>query len=95
MGTGNRKRKYICIYVPLYISYTSFRLCTSGTFQLELKFTNDYPNKPPHVRFLSKLFHPNGVDKAFLNVKIIDAKNVNTYALKRGCEGSSWRDWPV
>ncbi|CDJ34829.1 LOW QUALITY PROTEIN: Ubiquitin-conjugating enzyme, related [Eimeria mitis] len=30
-----------------------------GTFQLELKFTNDYPNKPPHVRFLSRLFHPN------------------------------------
>ncbi|KAL8431777.1 hypothetical protein Efla_004999 [Eimeria flavescens] len=30
-----------------------------GTFQLELKFSNDYPNKPPHVRFLSKLFHPN------------------------------------
>lgn len=32
----------------------------SGTFQLELRFSNDYPNKPPHVRFLSKLFHPNG-----------------------------------
>ncbi|XP_026193161.1 ubiquitin-conjugating enzyme E2 1 [Cyclospora cayetanensis] len=30
-----------------------------GTFQLELTFSNDYPNKPPHVRFLSKLFHPN------------------------------------
>ncbi|CDJ50263.1 ubiquitin-conjugating enzyme e2, putative [Eimeria brunetti] len=30
-----------------------------GTFQLELKFTNEYPNKPPHVRFLSQLFHPN------------------------------------
>lgn len=30
-----------------------------GTFQLELRFSNDYPNKPPHVRFLSKLFHPN------------------------------------
>lgn len=30
-----------------------------GTFQLELRFTNEYPNKPPHVRFLSRLFHPN------------------------------------
>jgi len=30
-----------------------------GTFRLELTFTEDYPNKPPSVKFLSKLFHPN------------------------------------
>jgi ubiquitin-conjugating enzyme E2 A len=30
-----------------------------GTFKLLLEFTEDYPNKPPVVRFLSKLFHPN------------------------------------
>jgi ubiquitin-conjugating enzyme E2 A len=26
-----------------------------------LKFTEDYPNKPPNVKFVTKLFHPNGV----------------------------------
>lgn len=30
-----------------------------GTFKLLLEFTEDYPNKPPCVRFLSKIFHPN------------------------------------
>ncbi|KRZ16241.1 Ubiquitin-conjugating enzyme E2 1, partial [Trichinella pseudospiralis] len=31
-----------------------------GTFKLELKFTEDYPNRPPQVRFVSRIFHPNG-----------------------------------
>lgn len=30
-----------------------------GTFKLSLAFTEDYPNKPPLVKFMSKLFHPN------------------------------------
>jgi ubiquitin-conjugating enzyme E2 A len=30
-----------------------------GTFKLTLVFTEEYPNKPPIVRFVSKMFHPN------------------------------------
>lgn len=30
-----------------------------GTFKLTLEFTEEYPNKPPNVRFISKMFHPN------------------------------------
>ncbi|VWU52330.1 ubiquitin-conjugating enzyme, putative [Hepatocystis sp. ex Piliocolobus tephrosceles] len=30
-----------------------------GTFVLELLFGNEYPNKPPKVKFLTKMFHPN------------------------------------
>ena len=30
-----------------------------GIFRLILEFTEDYPNKPPKVKFLSKMFHPN------------------------------------
>jgi ubiquitin-protein ligase len=30
-----------------------------GTFKLLLEFTEDYPNKAPAVRFLTKMFHPN------------------------------------
>jgi ubiquitin-conjugating enzyme E2 A len=30
-----------------------------GTFKLLLEFTEEYPNKPPVVRFLTKMFHPN------------------------------------
>jgi len=30
-----------------------------GTFKLTLQFTEDYPNKPPTVKFVTKMFHPN------------------------------------
>ncbi|XP_067371798.1 ubiquitin conjugating enzyme E2 A, like isoform X1 [Channa argus] len=30
-----------------------------GTFKLIVEFTEEYPNKPPTVRFVSKMFHPN------------------------------------
>lgn len=30
-----------------------------GTFKLALTFDENYPNKPPVVRFVSKMFHPN------------------------------------
>lgn len=33
-----------------------------GTFKLTLQFSEEYPNKPPVVRFVSKMFHPNGED---------------------------------
>ncbi|KAI8015583.1 Ubiquitin-conjugating enzyme E2 2 [Camellia lanceoleosa] len=31
----------------------------SSSFKLTLQFTKDYPNKPPIVRFISRMFHPN------------------------------------
>ncbi|KAI6686465.1 hypothetical protein NL676_032378 [Syzygium grande] len=30
-----------------------------GTFKLTLQFSEEYPNKPPTVRFVSRMFHPN------------------------------------
>eukprot|EP00009_Paramoeba_aestuarina_P011184 CAMPEP_0201534694 /NCGR_PEP_ID=MMETSP0161_2-20130828/57008_1 /ASSEMBLY_ACC=CAM_ASM_000251 /TAXON_ID=180227 /ORGANISM="Neoparamoeba aestuarina, Strain SoJaBio B1-5/56/2" /LENGTH=154 /DNA_ID=CAMNT_0047939473 /DNA_START=57 /DNA_END=518 /DNA_ORIENTATION=+ len=30
-----------------------------GTFKLSLDFMNEYPNKPPKIVFLNKMFHPN------------------------------------
>ncbi|CAA7034549.1 unnamed protein product [Microthlaspi erraticum] len=30
-----------------------------GTFKLTIQFTEDYPNKLPVVRFVSRMFHPN------------------------------------
>ena len=34
-------------------------ICQDGTFKLTLEFSEEYPNKPPVVKFLSKMFHPN------------------------------------
>ncbi|KJE97106.1 ubiquitin-conjugating enzyme HR6A [Capsaspora owczarzaki ATCC 30864] len=30
-----------------------------GTFKLSLEFTENYPNRPPTVKFVSQMFHPN------------------------------------
>eukprot|EP00826_Nyctotherus_ovalis_P001744 TRINITY_DN10304_c0_g1_i2.p1 TRINITY_DN10304_c0_g1~~TRINITY_DN10304_c0_g1_i2.p1 ORF type:complete len:153 (-),score=41.92 TRINITY_DN10304_c0_g1_i2:101-559(-) len=34
-------------------------LWEGGVFKLIMEFSEDYPNKAPSVRFLTKLFHPN------------------------------------
>jgi ubiquitin-conjugating enzyme E2 G2 len=31
-----------------------------GVFEAELKFPEDYPLKPPEMRFLDRMWHPNG-----------------------------------
>ena len=31
----------------------------SGVFKLLLEFTEEFPNKAPKVRFLTKMYHPN------------------------------------
>jgi ubiquitin-conjugating enzyme E2 A len=31
----------------------------TGTFQLEVNFSEEFPTKPPEVKFLTKMFHPN------------------------------------
>lgn len=30
-----------------------------GTFNLTMEFTEEYPNKPPKVKFVSSVYHPN------------------------------------
>lgn len=35
-------------------------LWEGGVFSLELQFTAEYPTKPPKVKFLTKIYHPNG-----------------------------------
>jgi len=30
-----------------------------GTFKLSVEFTEEYPNKSPTVKFITKMFHPN------------------------------------
>ena len=50
--------------LPAFVSHlalvpTSLRCVSGATLRLELQFTEEYPNKPPTVKFLTKLFHPN------------------------------------
>lgn len=32
-----------------------------GVFKLSLTFQNDYPNSAPTVKFVTRVFHPNGI----------------------------------
>lgn len=49
---------WICSFVVSYLIV--FIFLWTGTFKLVIEFSEEYPNKPPTVRFLSKMFHPNG-----------------------------------
>jgi Ubiquitin-conjugating enzyme len=35
----------------------------AGTFKLTMEFAEDYPNKPPVVKFVSPMFHPNSEEQ--------------------------------
>ena len=57
-----------------------------GTFKLTLVFTEEYPNKPPTVRFISKMFHPNGNLSFFFfffstlfGFRLITGNNINNH----------------
>ncbi|NWH57798.1 UBE2B enzyme, partial [Geococcyx californianus] len=43
----------------LLVNLIVFLFVWTGTFKLVIEFSEEYPNKPPTVRFLSKMFHPN------------------------------------
>uniref|UniRef100_A0AC35TWL6 UBIQUITIN_CONJUGAT_2 domain-containing protein n=1 Tax=Rhabditophanes sp. KR3021 TaxID=114890 RepID=A0AC35TWL6_9BILA len=34
-----------------------------GIFRLSMEFTEEYPNSPPNLKFITKIFHPNIYDK--------------------------------
>ncbi|KAI7862938.1 ubiquitin-conjugating enzyme E2 2 [Phycomyces blakesleeanus] len=50
-----------------------------GTFKLELHFEETYPNKPPQVKFISKMFHPNVYANGELCLDILQNRWSPTY----------------
>ena len=49
----------------------SSSIYNGGKFNLEIKFYSDYPFKPPHVKFTTKIYHPNVYDNGFPWLKIL------------------------
>ena len=50
-----------------------------GTFKLVLQFTEEYPNKPPQVKFQSKMFLPNIYADGGICLDILQNKWSPTY----------------
>ncbi|TPX66226.1 hypothetical protein CcCBS67573_g07903 [Chytriomyces confervae] len=50
-----------------------------GTFKLILTFDESYPTKPPHVKFVSKMFHPNVYANGDLCLDILQNRWSPTY----------------
>lgn len=50
-----------------------------GTFRLVLQFDEQYPNKPPSVKFLSPMFHPNVYANGDLCLDILQNRWSPTY----------------
>lgn len=55
---------------------TSFE---DGTFKLSLEFTEEYPNKPPSVKFVSEMFHPNVYTDGAICVDVLNSLWSPTY----------------
>jgi ubiquitin-conjugating enzyme E2 N len=46
-------------YFKMYIYGPKDTPYEGGKFELELFYNDDYPQKPPRVRFVTKIYHPN------------------------------------
>jgi len=50
-----------------------------GTFKLKLVFTEEYPNRPPNVKFVSDMFHPNVYADGSICIDILQNRWSPTY----------------
>lgn len=66
-------------HLSLHIHAAADTPFEDGTFRLVLTFDESYPNKPPVVKFISKMFHPNVYANGELCLDILQNRWSPTY----------------
>ena len=51
----------------------------SGVFRLVMEFSENYPNEPPKVSFVTKMFHPNIYANGNICLDILDKNWTRAY----------------
>ncbi len=67
------------VLTPLSLCCVADTPFEDGTFKLLLTFDESYPNKPPTVKFLSRMFHPNVYANGELCLDILQNRWSPTY----------------
>ena len=65
-------------------------LYEGGYFKAELKFPEDYPNNPPEMKFISKMWHPNIYPDGKVCISILHAPGVDEMNSQEKAE-ERWR----
>ena len=64
-----------------------------GTFKLQIEFSEEYPNKPPKVKFISSMFHPNVYSDGSLCLDILQNRWSPSYDVSSILRLWSWDHW--
>ena len=60
-----------------HASHTPRTASEGGFFKAELKFPDDFPNNPPKMKFLTKMYHPNIYPDGTVCISILHAPGVD------------------
>lgn len=66
-----------------------------GTFRLVMHFEEQYPNKPPAVKFISQMFHPNVYATGELCLDILQNRWSPTYDVAAVLTSIQRYIWPA
>src|SRR5690348_11353942 len=61
-------------------------LYEGGLFKAHLDFPVDYPQRPPKMKFISEIWHPNIYTNGEVCISILHSPGPDTYGFEKACE---------